>query len=104
MVRRIRFKVRWDRNALDELKEVLKYLSSQSDQAPKIVKSAIISRLDFIKTNPLITEPDKLKIPADKEFRSFIVFSYRVTYRVKAEAKEIHVLRIRHTSREPLGY
>ena len=104
MVRPIRFKIRWDRNALDQLKEILEYLAKQSEQAPKIVKTAILSHLDIIKSNPLVTEPDKLKDPSDKLFRAFIVFSYRVTYQIKTGTKEIHILRIRHTSREPLGY
>jgi plasmid stabilization system protein ParE len=103
-MRRSQFKIYWDRKALDQFKEILEYLAKQSDQAPKIVKSAIISRLDVIKTNPLITEPDKLKDPSDKNFRSFIVFSYRVTYQIKADTKEVRILRVRHTSREPLGY
>ncbi len=98
------FKIVWDRKALDHFKEILTYLERQSDQAPKIVKSAVVSRLDLIKTNPLISELDKLKDSPNKYFRAFIVFSYRVTYQINPEIKEIRVLRIRHTSREPLGY
>jgi len=70
----------------------------------RVVKSAIISRLDIIKTNPLICESDKLKDPTHKDFRAFVVFSYRVTYQMKFETKELRILRVRHTSREPLGY
>jgi plasmid stabilization system protein ParE len=68
------------------------------------VKDAVITRLDVIKTNPLISEQDKLKDFPNTNFRAFVVFSYRVTYQIKLEAKEIRILRIRHTSREPLGY
>ena len=49
-------------------------------------------------------EVDKLKAPSDMDFRAFIVFSYRITFQIKLEAKEIRILRVRHTSREPLGY
>lgn len=98
------YKIIWDRKALDHFKDILTYLEKQSKQAPKIVKAAIISRLDVIKTNPLIGEQDKLKDSPSKDFRAFVVFSYRVTYQIKSDAKEIRVLRIRHTSREPLGY
>ncbi len=101
MVKRSRVKISWDRKALDQLKEILEYLEKQSEQAPKIVKTAIISRLDAIKTNPLIAEPDKLRSPSDKDF---IVFSYRVTYQIKSDIGEVRVLRVRHTSREPQGY
>jgi plasmid stabilization system protein ParE len=97
-------KIVWDRKALDNFKEILAFLKKQSDQAPKIIKSAIIARLEIIKTNPLICELDKLKDAPNKEYHVFVVFSYRVTYQIKTDAKEIRILRVRHTSREPLGY
>jgi plasmid stabilization system protein ParE len=104
MVKSSSFKIIWDRNALNTFKEILSYLEKQSSQAPKIVKGGIISRLEIIKTNPLITELDNLKDPTNKDFRAFVIYSYRVTYQIKADTREIRILRIRHTSREPLGY
>jgi plasmid stabilization system protein ParE len=104
MVKSSSFKIVWDRKALDHFKEILTYLEKQSLQAPKIVKSGIITRLDAVKTNPLISELDKLKDSPNKDFRAFVVYSYRVTYQIKKEIEEIRVLRIRHTSREPIGY
>lgn len=97
-------KIVWDKKALDQFIDILSFLEIQSNQAANIVKNAIIDRLDLVKTNPLINEIDKLKDPPKKEFRAFVVFSYRVTYQIKMDKKEIRVLRIRHTSREPLGY
>lgn len=104
MVKPTAYKIFWDRKALDHFKDILSYLQKQSDQAPKIVKSAIIARLDVIKTNPVISELDRLKDSPDKDFRAFVIFSYRLTYQIRSDLKEIRVLRIRHTSREPLGY
>jgi len=104
MVKPFSFQIVWDRKALNHFKDILTFLEEQSKQAPKIVKNAVIARLDLIKTNPLICELDKLKDPPDKDFRAFIVFSYRVTYQIKVDINEIRVLRIRHTSKEPLGY
>ena len=98
------FRISWDRNALDDFKDILDFLSKQSSQAPGIVKKEILSRLDVIRTNVLICETDKLKNPTTKEFRAFVVFSYRITYQIRMEEKEIRIIRIRHTSREPLGY
>jgi predicted transcriptional regulator len=46
------FKIIWDRKALNHFKEILTYLAKQSKLAPKIVKTAIISRLEIIKRNP----------------------------------------------------
>ena len=104
MVKQKSYTIIWDRVALDHFKEILDFLSKQNSQAPKIVKEGVLSRLDDIKKNALIFEIDKLKDNPNKEFRAFVIYSYRVTYQIKAATKEIRILRIRHTSREPLGY
>lgn len=104
MVKPKSFKIIWDRKALNDFKEILEFLSKQSSQAPKIVKEGIISKLDIIKTNGFIYEVDKLKDLPNKDFRAFIAYSYRITYQIKLDTREIRVLRVRHTSREPLGY
>lgn len=104
MVNKKPFKIIWDRNALDDFKEILSFLSKQSAEAPKIIKEGVLSCLDTIKTNALIYEVDKLKDKPNKEFRAFVVYSYRITYQIKTNLKEIRIIRIRHTSREPLGY
>ena len=98
------YKVVWDRNTLDEFIDILTFLEKQSRATPKIVKIAVLEKIAAIKKNPSICEVDKLKYPTDVAFRAFIVFSYRVTYQVKDEISEIRILRIRHTSSEPLGY
>jgi len=104
MTRHKSFTIKWDRVALNHFKEILAYLSEQSSQAPKIVREGVLSRLDDLKKNPLIFETDRLKDNPNKEFRAFIIFSYRITYQIKEATKEIRILRIRHTSRETLGY
>jgi addiction module RelE/StbE family toxin len=98
------YKIVWDNNALTDFKDILNYLSKRSEHAPKIIKNAILDRLEIIKTNPLICESDKLRSKPNDSFRAFIVYSYRITYQIKTEIKEIRIIRVRHTSREPLGY
>ncbi|HXD91705.1 MAG TPA: type II toxin-antitoxin system RelE/ParE family toxin [Bacteroidia bacterium] len=104
MVSKKPFKVIWDKNALDDFKDILSFLAKQSTQAPKIVKEGVLLRLNNIKTNAFIYEIDKLKDEPSKEFRAFVIYSYRVSYQIKTSHQEIRVIRIRHTSREPLGY
>ncbi len=104
MVKSKSYRIIWDRKALDHLNDILEFLSRQSSQAPKIVKEGILSRLDDIKKNALIFEIDKLKDNPNKEFRAFVIYSYRVTYQIHSISKEIRILRVRHTSREPFGY
>ena len=104
MVKSHKYQILWDENALSDFIQVLNYLEERSEQAPKIVKSAVLDRLDQIRLSPLLFEADSLKRPSDNRFRAFVVFSYRVTYMVNKESMEIYVLRIRHTSREPMKY
>ncbi len=104
MVKPKSYTIIWDRIALDHFKDILEFLSKQSPQAPKIVKEGVLSRLEQVKKNALIFESDKLKDLPNKEFRAFVIYSYRVTYQIKVITKEIRVIRIRHTSREPFGY
>ncbi|MDX2174002.1 MAG: type II toxin-antitoxin system RelE/ParE family toxin [Bacteroidota bacterium] len=104
MVKKKVFKIVWDVKALNDFKEILEYLGNKDPQAPKIVKQGVLSRLTVIKTDAFIYEADKLKENINKEFRAFVVYSYRVTYQIKIETTEIRIIRIRHTSREPLGY
>ncbi|MHA8091849.1 type II toxin-antitoxin system RelE/ParE family toxin [Aquirufa regiilacus] len=37
-------------------------------------------------------------------FHVFVVFSYRLTYQIVEEQNLIRIVRIRHTSKEPLYY
>lgn len=104
MVEKKVYKIVWDKSTLDDFKDILSYLQEQSTEAPKIVKKAVLERIALIKKNPKIYELDKLKEPSDSDFRAFVVLNYRVSYQVKSERYEIRVLRVRHTSREPLGY
>ena len=104
MIKAKSYTIIWDRIALDHFKYILDFLSKQSSQAPKIVREGVLSRLNYVKKNPLIFEIDKLKDNPNKEFRAFVIYNYRITYHVKIETKEICVLRIMHTSREPFGY
>ena len=104
MIKAKSYTIIWDRIALDHFKDILGFLSKQSSQAPKIVREGILSRLNEVRKNAFIFEIDKLKDNPNKEFRAFFIYNYRITYQVKIETKEIRVLRIRHTSREPFGY
>ena len=104
MVKQKTYTIIWDRIALDHFKDILEFLSKQSSQAPKIVKDGVLSRLDDVKKNALIFELDKLKDTPNKEFRASVIYSYRITHQIKIGSREIRIIRIRHTSREPLGY
>lgn len=90
----------WDKKALEELEEILEYISKESRSGAQIVKTAIVETIKPLKKQPTIFSVDVLKENNDGSYRAFTVYSYRISYKVTTE--EIIILRVRHTSREPL--
>ena len=102
MVRKQVYKVIWEDAALNYLSAQLEFVSKSSEDAPGIIKKAIIKKLQAAKRNPFIFESDKYKIENDGSYKAFVVFSYRISYRIKEST--IRIIRIRHTSQDPLIY
>ncbi len=73
-----------------------------SFQNAEKVKLAIIHAVKKITTNPAIHSPDKFKIDNDGNCRAFELYHYRVSYFVGKT--EIRILRVKHTSMQPLVY
>lgn len=92
----------WSEIAWKQLIEALETISLDSLQGAFIVEDAIYNALEAIPENPQIYPQDSLKINNDGSYRAFVVFHYRISYKIQSDA--IVVLRVRHTSREPLGY
>ena len=89
-------------NCKGAILDVLEYIALESPQGAKIVESAILEAIDFLPGHPEMHPPDGLKTNNDSTFRAFTVFHYRVTYKIEPE--NIIILRVRHTSRDPLQY
>lgn len=102
MVAKNNYQVIWSPEALEELVEILTYLDLHSAQATRIVKEEILAQIQLLSKNPALGSVDRLKTPNNKSYRAIVVFSYRISYVIKDVQWEIHILRIRHTGREPL--
>lgn len=98
------FSIDWDTAALHQLESILEHLERESAFAVKIVMHAILHRVSKIENTPFINEVDKLKTNNDGTYRAFVAYSYRVSYRVLYEKILVVILRVRHTSREPLEH
>ncbi|MEG1229701.1 MAG: type II toxin-antitoxin system RelE/ParE family toxin, partial [Flavobacterium sp.] len=59
----------------------------------------IYNSVSILKTSYEIYNLDEMKISNTGNYRAYEVYSYRITYKIRS--KEIHILRIRHTSRNP---
>lgn len=92
----------WSVNASIEFEKIMLFLSENAPEALDIVGNALLDTIENLAAgynhNPL----DRLKNNNDGTFRAVIIFSYRISYQVGLS--EVYILRIRHTSREPLNY
>ena len=93
----------WDKIAIEQLKEA--YNSFKKDDNSNFslkFKSFILKTISKLIFNPEIYEQDRFKIENDGSYRAFEKFNYRIVYRITET--QIRILRVRHTSREPLKY
>lgn len=91
----------WSETAQNQLKKIYKYLSKKSkneDISSKVIDK-IYDSVTILGTNWEIYELDEMKISNKGNYRAFEIYSYRITYKITL--KQIQILRIRHTSRNP---
>ena len=92
----------WDDEAKLYFRQAIQYIKQESPQGADIVKKAIMENTAVLKVNAGIYEIDRFKIDNDGSYRSLTVFSYRITYKITES--HILILRIRHTSQDPIIY
>lgn len=97
-----KIRVEWSEAANNQFNEILEYLQVESQSAVVIVRKAILNEINKMSKNPTSNPPDRFKKNNDGNFRACTVFNYRISYYV--DIKVIYILRIRHTSREPLEF
>jgi plasmid stabilization system protein ParE len=95
-------KVVWSEDARQHLRSAYNYIRRESPQNAKKISSDITDITNSLLLNPNKYAPDKFKISNDGSYRAFEKHRYRIVYRVLE--KEIRILRIRHTSMEPINY
>ena len=95
-------KIVWRKKALSELNHIYEHIKQSSPKSAIKVKNKIFETVDKLEKHPEIYPVDRFKNKNDGSFRAFEIYSYRITYRVSKT--EISILRVRHTSREPLDY
>ena len=98
----VKRKVVWSKNSSLQLKESLMYLKEKSLKSASKVKKEILQTAKKLSSHPEIYSLDRFTKDNDGSIRAFEKYSYRVTYQV--EETQVFILRVRHTSREPLEY
>ena len=92
----------WSPTAVKELKEIYLYLQKDSKSTASKVRSSILNQIEKLTIYPTVFELDRFMSSINENYRAFEKYRYRVVY--KHTEGELHIIRIRHTSREPLGY
>jgi plasmid stabilization system protein ParE len=87
---------------LSQLKQACDYIKKDSPKNSLKVRKDVFSACMALATYPAKCAMDKYKHDNDGSYRAFELHNYRITYRVLKT--EIRILRIRHTSMEPLEY
>lgn len=94
--------IEWHGKASINFNKILEYLYKESETAVFIVGNAILDEVEKLATYPTAHPLDRFKKHNDGNYRACIVYSYRISYYTNDNI--IYILRIRHTSREPLEY
>jgi plasmid stabilization system protein ParE len=91
----------WSRTAQNQLEKIYFYLfkESKSKNLPNKIIETIYDSVTILSTNWEIYELDEMKNSNNGDYRAFEIYSYRISYKITPKA--IHILRIRHTSRNP---
>lgn len=97
-----KYEIVWDEEARAYFKTAIKYIKKESPQGAKKVKIEILKTIKSIAENPMIFELDRFRLGNDTSFRAFTVYHFRITYRITVDS--IQIVRLRHTSQEPLEY
>lgn len=92
--------IKWDSSAFLQLQSIVDYIRLESPTGATIVAKKIISAIKELRNNPTKYPPDKLRMDNNKDYRAFEIYHYRITYYIAKN--HIRIIRIRHTSREPL--
>lgn len=95
-------KVVWRKGALAYLNKQYNYIKKDSLQSAQKVRDSIFEITDSLAKNPEIYPLDKYRKNNKGNIRAFEKYSLRVAYQVTKT--EIRIIRVRHTSRNPLEY
>jgi plasmid stabilization system protein ParE len=97
-----KIRIDWHKPASQSYLRILEHLYKESPTAASIVGNAILNEIDKLPKHPTSHPLDRFKKRNDGNYRAFIVFSYRISYYFDNDV--IYILRLRHTSREPLKF
>ena len=94
----------WSKLALKHTEEIHEYVleNSKSLRIADDLIDKILTSSEVLSNQPELYALDKFKALNNGNYRAYEIFHYRISYRVLKD--KIRILRVRHTSREPLKH
>lgn len=102
MVEDTKLELIWSPTAMKGLKKAYVHINKESNVSAKKVVNSILDEVEKLTIQPKIFELDRFKKNNPGNYRAFEKYHYRISY--KHTLTELHVLRVRHTSKNPLIY
>lgn len=96
------FVIKWNKKAVMQFDDLVKYIEQDSPVAAQKVKREILLKIDSLLRHPEKFNPDKFKLNNDGTFRAFEMYGYRISYR--CILNDIRLIRIRQTKMNPAKY
>ena len=96
--------ITWSKLALKQVESIHEHILEESGSlttADKVINK-ILTSSQVLSDQPAMHPPDKFKLNNTGNYRAYEVYSYRIAYRILKD--KVRILRVRHTSREPLKY
>lgn len=91
----------WLVDAKNELKKLISFIRKDSSQNAASVKKDVLKKISELAAHPERHAPDKYKLlNTNNSYRAFEIHRIRISYFVQEDL--IMIIRIRHTSQEPL--
>ena len=94
----------WSKLSLTHLEQIHTYVLEDSKSleiADKLINDLFDSS-EILKNHPELYPIDKLRKNNNGTYRAYEIYTYRISYRIFKN--NIRILRVRHTSREPLPH
>ena len=94
----------WSKLSLKHLESIHSYILDESGSlitADKVIDQ-IIESSQILSKQPEINLPGRYKPNNNVNYRAYEVYSYRIAYRILKD--KVIILRVCHTSREPLKH
>lgn len=82
-------KVRWSKPAKEQFAEAIEYILNDSVQNAEKFEKKLWNAIKKAVVFPESCAPDKHKTDNDGSYRAFVVYRYRVSYRIQRRDKNI---------------